>query len=56
MDRLFQVNDGTMVQVLQLPKPSHQLTMVEENAMYYAAGYVIQKLIKNTGKGQMNKF
>ena len=55
VDRLFQINDDTILQALQLPKPSHQLTVVEENAVYYAAGYVINKLIKNTGKGQMNR-
>lgn len=46
VDRLFQVNDDTMVQALQLPEPSRQLTIVEENVVYYAAGYVIHKLIK----------
>ena len=45
VDRLFQV-DNTTVQDLQPPEPSRQLTIVEENALYYAAGYVIQKLIK----------
>ena len=45
MDRLFQV-DNTTVQDLEQPEPSRQLTIVEENALYYAAGYVIQKLIK----------
>ena len=45
VDRLFQV-DNTTVQDLQQPEPSRQLTIVEENALYYAAGYVIQKLIK----------
>ena len=45
VDRLFQV-DNTTVQDLQLPEPSRQLIIVEENALYYAAGYVIQKLIK----------
>ena len=45
VDRLFQV-DNTTVQDLEQPEPSRQLTIVEENALYYAAGYVIQKLIK----------
>ena len=46
VDRLFQVNDDTILQALQLPEPSRQLTIVEENAVYYAAGYIINKLIK----------
>lgn len=47
VDRLFQVDD-TSLQDLQPPlvEPSHQLTVIEENAVYYAAGYVIHKLIK----------
>ena len=55
VDRLFQVNNDIILQALQLPEPSCQLTVVEENAVYYAAGYIINKLIKNTGKGQMNR-
>ena len=46
VDRLFQVDNTLTVQDLQPPEPSCQLTIVEENALYYAAGYVIQKLIK----------
>ena len=47
VDRLFQVDDSP-VQDLQrsLVEQSRQLTIVEENAVYYAAGYVIHKLIK----------
>ena len=29
---------------------SHEFSVVGENAVYYAAGYVIQKLIKNLDK------
>ena len=45
VDRLFEVSNDT-IEELQLSEPSRQLTIIEENAVYYAAGYILQKLIK----------
>ena len=45
VDRLFEINNDT-IEELQLSEPSRQLTIIEENAVYYAAGYIMQKLIK----------
>ena len=45
VDRLFEINNDT-IEELQQSEPSRQLTIIEENAVYYAAGYIMQKLIK----------
>ena len=45
VDRLFEINNDT-IEELQLSEPSRQLTIIEENTVYYAAGYIMQKLIK----------
>jgi len=44
-ERLFMKNDVKPV-LNELSSTSREFSVIEENAIYYAAGYVIQKLIK----------
>ena len=46
VDRLFQVDKTEDMLVSPETEPTRQLSQVEENAIYYAAGYVVYKLIK----------
>jgi len=47
VDRLFQVEKTEdLVVVPSVAEPTRQLFQVEGNAVYYAAGYVVYKLIK----------
>ena len=50
MDKLFQVDNAEDLLVPTEAEPTRQLSQIEENAIYYAAGYVAYKLIKNIGR------
>ena len=45
VDRLFQVEKTEDLVVPSVAEPTRQLSQVEENAVYYAAGYVIVKAL-----------
>ena len=45
MDRLFQVDNAEDQLVPTEAESTRQLSQIEENAIYYAAGYVVYKLI-----------
>jgi len=46
VDRLFRVDQTVDLPVHPAADTARQLSQVEENAIYYAAGYVVYKLIK----------
>ena len=46
VDKLFQVDNAEDLLVPTEAEPTHQLSQIEENAIYYAVGYVAYKLIK----------
>ena len=58
MERLFDVQ-GTDVQGAGDPgvnlEPCHQLTVTEENVIYYAVGYVVHKLMKKHRRGSSSQ-
>ena len=58
-ERLFDMQStevqGTGVMGVNLEQASRQLTVIEENAIYYAAGYVIHKLLKKHRRGSSSR-